>query len=538
MNRNVVALAGLAALVMALGAAMARADEAKPQAARPVAAQLAENIDRLIAVEWQRHNAKPAPMADDAEFCRRVYLDIAGRIPRVSETLEFLEDKDPNKRAKLVERLLDGPGYVANFTNVWRALMVPQAANNQQLQFLVPQFENWLRKQLRDNTAYDVLVREMLTQPVGQGGARGFQPNPGNVSPVAFFQANENKPENLAASTSRLFLGVKLECAQCHDHPFQADLKKKKFWEYAAFFAGIQTRGMGGAFAPAQDDPKLREIKIPNSDKTVQARFLDGAEPVWNEGGNARLTLATWMTAKDNPYFARATVNKLWAHFMGIGLIEPVDEPGPDNPPSHPELLDALAQGFAANDFDLKFVIRAIVLSKTYQLSSTATDDSQDEVRLFARAHIKGLSPEQFFDSLALATGYREQVNPQQRGFFGQNNARTEFLQKFANHQDKKTEVQTSILQALALMNGKFIADATSLERSETLAAIVEFPNFTTADRIEKLYLATLSRKPRPHELERLVKYVDKGGAVNNPKTALADVFWALLNSSEFILNH
>lgn len=538
MTRYMFALAGLAALVVALGAAMARADEpAKP----PAAQELADTIDRLIAAEWKAHNVKPAPVADDAEFCRRVYLDIAGRIPRVSESLEFLEDKDPNKRAKLVDRLLDSAGYVAHFTNVWRAQMVPQANNNFQLQFLVPQFENWLKKQLRDNTGYDAMVREILTQPVVGGGGRGFgQPqNPGAVSPIAFFQANEQKAENLAASTSRLFLGVKLECAQCHDHPFQADLKRKKFWEYAAFFSGIRTQGMGGAFGPVQDDPKLREIKIPNTDKTVQAKFLDGNDPQWEEGVGARKTLATWMTAKDNPYFAKATVNKLWAHFLGLGLIEPLDEPGPDNPPSHPELLDALAKGFVANDFDLKFVIRAITLSKTYQLTSTASDDSQDEVRLFARAHIKGLTPEQLFDSLALATGYREQANPNQRfGFFGPNNARGEFLQKFANHQDKKTEVQTSILQALSLMNGKFIADATSLERSETLAAIIEFPSFTSADRIEKLYLATVSRKPRPQELERLVKYVDKGGAVNNPKAALADVFWALLNSSEFILNH
>jgi hypothetical protein len=505
------------------------------------AEQLAGTIDRLIAAEWQVHKVKPAAQADDAEFCRRIYLDIAGRIPRVAETQEFLEDKDPNKRAKLVERLLDGPGYVQNFTNVWRAMMVPQANNNIQLQFLVPQFENWLRKQLRDNAAYDQMVRDILTQPIA-GGGRGIVRQPQNatdVSPAAFFQVNENKAENLAASTSRLFLGVKLECAQCHDHPFQADLKKKKFWEYAAFFGGIQTQGMG-AFAPAQDNPKLREIKIPNTDKVVQAKYLDGSDPQWEDNAAARQTLAKWMTAKGNPYFARATVNKLWAHFFGLGIIEPLDEPGPSNPPSHPELLDELAKQFAAHDFDLKFVIRAIVLSKTYQLSSTASDDSQDEARLFARAPIKGLTGEQLFDSLALATGYREPpANPNQRvAFFGNNTPRAEFLQKFANHQDKKTEVQTSILQALALMNGKFIADATSVEKSETLAAIIDFPAFTTGDRIEKLYLAALSRKPRPQELERLVKYVDKGGANNNPKAALADVFWALLNSSEFILNH
>jgi hypothetical protein len=331
---------------------------------------------------------------------------------------------------------------------------------------------------------------------------------------------------------------VKLECAQCHDHPFQAGLKKQKFWEYAAFFGGIRTQGMGGIFAGAQDNPKTREIKIPSSDKVVQARYLDGAEPQWKDNVSVRQTLADWMTAKDNPYFAKATVNRMWAHFLGTGLVEPIDEMNPGNPASHPDLLDELAFQFAAHQFDLKYLIRGIVLSKTYQLSSVATHESQDNPRLFGRAATRGLTAEQLFDSLALATGYREQANPQQgRVFFGQNTVRGEFLQKFAS-QDKKTETQTSILQALALMNGKFIADATSVERSETLAAVIDFPGFDTAQRIEKLYLATLSRKPKAHELEKLVKYVERGGANNNAKAALTDVFWALLNSSEFILNH
>lgn len=525
--------AGLAVLCVTLGAFADQPAPAERTVRDPQA--LADRIDQLIAAEWKANQVTPAADAEDTEFLRRVTLDISGRIPRVSETLAFVDNGAPDKRARLIEQLLDGPGYVHHFTNVWRAAMLPQDANPQ-LAFLVPQFEGWLRQQLRDEVRYDQMVRAILTQPVGTGRVQigvGGQP-----SPLVFFQANENKPENLAASTSRLFLGVKLECAQCHDHPFQAGLKKQKFWEYAAFFGGIRTQG-NNVFAGAQDNPKAREIKIPSSEKLVQARYLDGTEPGWKDEVNTRQTLADWMTAKANPYFAKAAVNRMWAHFFGTGLVEPIDEMNPANPPSHPELFDELAFQFAAHEFDLKYLIRAITLSKTYQLSSVATHESQDEPRLFARAALRGLTPEQLFDSLALATGFREPANTQpQRAFFGANTARGEFLQKFANHQDRKTEVQTSILQALALMNGKFIADATSVERSETLAAVIDFPGFDTAQRIEKLYVATVSRKPRSNELEKLVKYVDRGGANNNPKAALTDVFWALLNSSEFILNH
>jgi hypothetical protein len=247
------------------------------------------------------------------------------------------------------------------------------------------------------------------------------------------------------------------------------------------------------------------------------------------------------MTSPDNPFFARAAVNRTWAHLLGLGLVEPVDEMvGVESVASHPELLDELAREFTARQFDLKFLIRAITASKAYQLTSAMTDPSQADPRLLGRMNLKGLTPEQLFDSLAAATGYREQTNPNQRFVgFGVNTPRGEFLAKFANHSDKRTEYSTSILQALSLMNGRFIADATDLQRSETLAGVLDFPIFDTSEKkIEALYLAVLSRKPRAEELDRLVRYVDQGGPSGDSKRALADVFWVLLNSSEFILNH
>jgi hypothetical protein len=322
-----------------------------------------------------------------------------------------------------------------------------------------------------------------------------------------------------------------LECAQCHDHPLDK-WTRKQFWEYAAFFSGLQSAN--NLFDPVKEAADRREIKIPGTDKTVGARLLDGTEPAWSPGTTTRATLADWVTASKNPFFARTIANRLWAHFFGIGILEPVDEPGEDNPPSHPELLAELARQLVAHNFDLKFLIRAIVLSRTYQLTSVATEPGQKDPRLFARMAVKGLSPEQLFDSLAQATGYREKaVTGRQVGRPGRT-ARAEFLARFAS-QDKRTEMQTSILQALLLMNGNFIADATSIDRSEVLAATIEAPFLKDSSaRIEALYLATLSRKPRPEELTGLVQHV----AQEDSKKALADIFWSLLNSSEFLLNH
>jgi hypothetical protein len=512
------------------------------QTARDVAA-LAEAIDQAIASRWTENGAKPTHATDDAEFMRRVYLDLNGRIPTVAEARRFLDDTDPVKRLRLVDRLLERALYVEHFTTVWRHQLLPQT-NDQQVQFLASNLEPWLRKQFRENVSYDRMVRELLTASLAEPEPRGRRsPNPEAPLPTAFYQVNESKAENLAAATSRLFLGIKLECAQCHDHPF-AKWSRKQFWEYAAFFSGIQPREpRAGVFSSIKEDPARRVIKVAGKNEEYEARFLDGRTPAWKTGVSTRATLADWMTSAGNPYFARNAVNRVWAHFFGIGLIDPVDEPGPENPPSHPELLDELARQFVAHQYDLKFLIRAITASRTYQLSSAASHPSQNDPRLFARLAVKGMSGEQLYDSLAVATGFQERLDSQQPGpFFS---PRAEFLTKFANVSDKRTEHQTSILQALTLMNGKFTNEVTNPGAANgppqtlTLVAVMDAPFFDTpAKQVEALYLATLSRKPRPDELNRFVKFLDRGGPDGDAKKALADVFWALLNSSEFILNH
>jgi hypothetical protein len=532
----------------AWGQQVARVD--KPAAPRAPAASgndvlaLAGRIDQYVNARLKEVGVPAAPQADDAEFCRRVHLDLVGRIPEISEVRKFLDDKAGDKRVKLVDKLLDDPAFKNHWINVWRSLLLPEVEANFEAQLFVPQFDAWLRKKVNDNTAWDQMVREVLTVPfTGQAvGPARRAGQTGEPTPDSYYLAKEAKPENLAASTSRTFLGIRIECAQCHNHP-TAQWKQEQFWSLAAFFAGLQRQGQGNQqFAPVREVFDRRELAIPNdtAGRIVQAMFLDGTEPQWKHKVGPRTTLADWMVAPENPYFARAAANRVWHHFFGMGIVEPVDDMDPENPPSHPELLDDLAKSLTTHDFDLKFLMRAITASQTYQRTSAQTHKDQGDPRLFARMNVKGLTADMVFDSLAMAIGYRDPTPANQRrvNLLGAGTPRSDLTAKFNNSGEKRTETETSILQALSLMNGQVVADATSLDRSETLAGLVDSPFLTNAERIETLFLATLSRMPTAAEAERLGKYVEAGGPAKDSNKALADVFWALLNSGEFLLNH
>jgi len=538
MNVHLLGAPALATVLLATAAA-----DAEP--AGRDAQRLAEKIDQHIARRWAEARVEPAPRADDAEFLRRAYLDLAGRIPTVEQTRSFLEDRRPDKRARLVEQLLASPRYATHFANVWRTLLLPEADNNFLVQLQEGAFKTWLKQQLAREVGYDQLARDLLTAPIAGGNGFLALANAQGPGPQAYYFAKEFKPENLAAGTARVFLGVSVECAQCHNHPF-AEWKREQFWGLAAFFAGIKSQRQMDFLLPDGEDAARRELTMPGTDKVIAARFLDGTAPTWQADTGSRATLAAWVTSRDNPYFARAAVNRLWAHFFGTGLVEPVDEMvGAGSVASHPELLDLLAREFVEHQFDLKYIIRAITATQAYQLTSARTHEGQDDPTLFARMALRGLTGEQLFDSVAQATGYRDSGGGTDliTGLLGGNrSARSEFLTRFAST-ERAVDTRTSILQALTLMNGKVTAAATSLERSETLAAVVDAPFLSTAQRVETLYLATLSRKPTPKELDRAVKFVE--GAARNAgenkaatSEALADVFWALLNSPEFVLNH
>ncbi|QDT31714.1 DUF1549 and DUF1553 domain-containing protein [Thalassoglobus polymorphus] len=492
-------------------------------------------IDQRISARWKAENVTPAPVADDAEFMRRVYLDVTGKIPHASSVRDFLADDSLNKRQQLVEGLLASPSYIIHYTNLWRAAMIPEADADQQIRVALPGFESWLRSRVAENRNFAEIVEEMLTLPFDQQAMLGL--NQLNQStPVAFYQAKEAKPERLAAATSRLFLGIRLDCAQCHDHPFDS-WKQDQFWKYAAFFTDIPAAQVRGQeVVTRKESPGT--IKIPELDRVVEATFLDRETAISEGESRDRTVLAKWIVSSENPYFAKAAVNRIWSYHFGIGLVEPMDDFSSSNPASHPELLDDLAEAFVANDFDFKFLIRAITSSKTYQLSSRQTDSSQEEPTLFARMPVRGMTAEQIFDSLSVATGYRQPFDPEQPLNFNNDQARQDFIAMFGNQTESAPDRASTVLQALALMNGDFVGDATDIVESRTLAAIIDSPFLSDEQRVEAMYLSTLSRFPSKIERQEMLDYIKSNQADGSRPESYADIFWVLLNSSEFLLNH
>jgi hypothetical protein len=505
------------------------------------AAALTAVIDRELGKRWEAEGIIAAPPATDAEFLRRVSLDIVGKIPSVFEVREFLGDRSPDKRRRLVEQLLERGSYATHFANVWRDLLLPGANGNLETRGLAPPFEAWLKIRFSADTPYDRWVTELLTPAVtAEADVNPLARRATGPSPLAFYQFNERKAENLAASTSRVFLGTQVQCAQCHDHPF-ARWKRQEFWALAAFFAAAAPAGTPGpsaaeeaietgAASPAIGPAAGLSIKIPDTEMVVAAKFLDGSSPAWRAGDDPRLELTRWITSRDNPYFARAAVNRIWDHFFGRGLVDPVDDMDERNPPSHPELLAELARQFSQHGYDFKYLIRAITSSRAYQLTSRTDSGGPDDPQSFARMPLRRMTPEQLYDSLVEATGFHDTTPRQQGAVFGVETGRAAFQAKFADTSARRSEAQTSILQALAMMNGTFVADATSLDRSSTLAAVVDVPFLDTTERIEALFLASVNRPSEPAEASQFVAYVHEAGP-DGEKAALADVFWALLTA-------
>ncbi len=496
--------------------------------------ELAPKIDAIIDTRIAEEAAKPAAMCSDSEFIRRVYLDVAGKIPPVSRVRQFLDNDNPNKRAELVDELLESSRYVVNFTTMWRNALIPEAIGDLRLRQAVPGFEAWLRKALDQDLRYDEFVKRIVNAPLDPNGTPAQYVEGDGPTAAGFYLAKEGKPESLASATSRVFLGRRIGCAQCHDHPFD-EWKQEQFWQFAAFFTGATAIPNG---MPVKKKLAPATIMIPDTEETVKAAFLGGGEPDLKNDANARRALANWVVDKNNPYFAEMGANRLWGHFFGRGLVEPVDDFSAENPASHPELLELLSGSFASSGFDLKFMIRTIAATRTYQRTSQQSDESQAVPELFARMPVKGLTEEQIFDTLAEATGFFEAYRADEPFVLQQNTPRAEFLDLFRNDSDSRAEQQTTILQALAMMNGEFLATHTHLENSQTLAAIVNAPFMNDTDRVETLFLSTLTRKPSATERAKFVDYVQSGGTAKDSKAALADVFWVLLNSSEFLLNH
>jgi len=494
--------------------------------------EVVRQIDELLGELWTKNDVAPTMPADNSELLRRVYLDLAGRTPSVSEVRAFDNDESGDRFETLVDRLLKSPDHASHLATVWRRFLIPEGVDLTAFGG-VEAFDQWLAERFSSDDSYDEVVRSLLL-------ADGRLVRSG---PLLFYSAAKLDPDQLASRTARVFLGMRLECAQCHDHPFEP-WAQDEFWGFAAFFARIsRPKGTLEAVSTVMrvSDVDRGEVMLPETEQVVAPNFLDGTEFLEGDGAPARRQqLADWLTAARNPYFARATANRVWGQLFGKGIVDPIDDFGLEHQPKSPELLDLLAGHFVGTDFSLRELFRSAVLSKAYRLSSGAVSVDDNRPDLFAQMNIKTLTAEQVYDCISVATlldsgptGDAMAVNVARIG----NTSRAAFVQQFRTPVGRNTEYQGGIPQALTLMNGGLISGATGLSSSGLLTSL-EAPFFTNKERIEVLYLATLSRKPRSSESELLDGYISDDAKGNELQEGLADILWALLNSAEFTLNH
>lgn len=494
--------------------------------------KMADRIDVLLSSHWQRNEIQRAAPATDAEFLRRVYLDLTGRIPSVSEVYDFDDDAQPKRRLRLVDQLLNHRDHATHLAANWRRFLLPDGVDLSSFGGSSG-LEQWLADRFAANIPYDQIVRELI-QAEGRVTKSG---------PIVFYAALNLKPEEIASQAGRAFLGMRTECAQCHDHPFDEGWSQDDFWGYAAFFARI-SRPKGKlenvSTVMRVRDSQRGEVTLPDSEEIVPPRFPDGER--WNEltrSKSRRHEFAQWLTERNNEQFARATVNRVWSQVFGLGIVEPVDDMRPDNPPVCPEVLDELTRYFIDTEFDLQNLIRTLVVTDAYQLSSRTAVADPKRGRHFAQMNIKSFTAEQLYDCIAMAT--RMQMSqPMPGGGEGlrrfANTSRRAFLDQFRAPPGQPTEYHAGIPQALTLMNGGLINNATDIAKSGLLNSLPPF--FNDKQRIDTLFLSTLSRYPSDQERILMLDFLTAANKKEEKQMTLGNILWALLNSAEFTLNH
>lgn len=480
-----------------------------------------KHIDRLLEDSWVQQQIAPAPASGDAEFCRRIWLDLAGVAPPVAQLRAFLNSDAPDKREQLIDRVLRSPHYANHLASRWNEILLPPDALTQaQQRDNVAALHDWLRAQFRDNTPYDYLVGGFLTA----GGA-------GDTGPAIFYTSHALEPEKLAAATSRIFMGIQLQCAQCHDHPFDR-WTQEDFWQYAAFFSQLsQSDSRMGRDTIIEDQPG-REVTLPETDTVMPPRYPGVVEPPEADPADMRRRqLTIWMASRDNPYFARAAVNRAWAHLFGRGLVDPVDAMDADNRPSHPELLDYLARYFVQHRFNLRTLYATLARSEAYGRTSSIRGADRPPDDSFAAMTVKTLSAEQFYDSL------RQNVNLKSTSAPGDRRStdsvmREQFLGRMRSPGSSPQDYPHGVVQVLGMMHGPEIANATNPSQTGLLASL-EAPFFSDVDRIETLFLATLSRPPSTAEAQRFADHLARAATPQAKRLALSDLLWILLNTAE-----
>lgn len=560
----------------------AAAPAAKTASAAPVPSldKLTAFIDAQVDAKIAERKLQPAPRADDAAFLRRVTLDLTGRIPSADEAVAFLKDHDPKKREKKIDALLACPEWAEQWAEVWTTLLMGRLNKGREYAARQP-VHAWLRDAFAKNMPYDALVRALLT-------VRGRS----DENPAVFYLLRfRDSPPDAVGHVVRTFCGVRIQCAQCHNHPYEK-WKQEDFWSVAAFLTRTKVRTVekpekGPPIVELVDLPR-GEISIPDTKpaKGVAPKFITGEEPAAKAG--RRDELARILTAPANPYFAKAFVNRAWYECFGRGLVDPVDDFRASDPGSHPELLEAMAQAFVAGGYDMKALLRAILNTRAYQRASHLAAEGQDDEAYYTHALLRVMSPEALFESLIRSTGSNALAGgrgaeasttampqamapadaapamarpPDAAARFKEQILRR-FVFLFANDEMQEvTDFEGTIPQALLLLNGAITNGGAGGRQGAMPRANAKAPaaNRKAADRgiqgrpalpmlgdllrayedpdarLDRLFLSILCRTPQPAERSRYRTYLQQR---QDDREAYEDVAWTLLNSTEFMYNH
>jgi hypothetical protein len=520
-----------------------------------------KSINEQIRQVWTDNQLVPSPPATDGEWCRRVYLDILGRIPSVDELREFVTSKEPQKRARLVATLLNDDRYVEeyarNWTTIWTNLLIGRNGGNEPRSLTSrPGMQKYLRDSFARNKPYDKMVYELVT---ATGSTTPGEENYNGATNFFVMKLDENAAQ-ATAQTAKLFLGLQVQCTQCHNHPFN-EWKQRKFWEFNAFFR--QTRALRKFVAGTRN---IESVELVNEDFAGEGAAnpeeaiifyelrngnLESAFPVFVDGTEIsksgyledcdRRTELGKMILKSE-YMDRTIANRIWAHFLGYGFTKPVDDMGPHNTPTHPVLIDYLGKELRNSSFNLKELITWITLSEAYSLSSKvlpgnkADDPLLGETPKFTHFYLRQMRAEELYESLLVAT----EAHKTRGSYEEQEKLKSDWLQQFTlafgtDEGDEATTFDGTIPQVLMLMNGDLVKSATGTEQGSFLHKIAT-SNLKPAQKIEYIFQATLARNPSQREIDAANTIVTwrKGDSA----AALQDLFWAVLNSNEFILQH
>lgn len=485
-------------------------------------------VDQFVWDKLELLGIPPSNLASDSEFLRRAFLDTIGTLPTADEARAFLKESIAKKREVLIDRLLERPEYAdfwamrwADLLRVDRAAVTPRGA---------VAMNRWLRESFATNRRYDNFVRDIVA-------ARGRTLA---VGPAAFYKAI-TEPDVLARSISQLFLGVRIECAQCHHHPSDR-WGQDDYYALAGFFTGVQRKSVpiGGeaVFSKGGSD-----LKHPRTEEVIPTRALGAPPADFTEHPDRRKFLAEWMTSTENPFLARAIANRLWAHYFGRGLIEPIDDMRSTNPASNEPLLDALAKHMHDVRFDLKSFMRTLLNSRAYQLSSQTNELNERDLQNHSHSVDKPLAAEVLLDAICQGTGVPEKFNGWPQGYraieIWDNRIPSYFFRVFGR--PLRTTVcecersnEPSISQALHLMNSPEVAD--KIESRNGIARKLAGSDLSPKEVVDELYLSTLARFPTPAEKALMLQAFSLRG--HDRRTAAEDVLWSLLNSKEFLYNH